>query len=81
MTNIRSLQPIKLTVPPDATVEDRRVYDVINTFPPFSTFSLSNPNSSLTATRGTLGFNLSSVTSVLWMKQVGSSNTGWIPLA
>jgi len=78
--NIRSLQPIRLTLPPDATYEDRQVYDAVNALPAFSTFSLPNPNSALTATRGTIGVNLSSATSVLWVKQLGSGNTGWQPI-
>lgn len=81
MTNIRSLQQTKLTLPVDATFEQRQVYDTINALPPFSTFSLPNPNSALTAIRGTIGINLSSATSVLWIKQNGSGNTSWIPLA
>jgi hypothetical protein len=49
--------------------------------PSASYFSLTTPNSIVTATRGTLGINLNSTVSVLWAKQVGSGNTGWVAIA
>lgn len=52
----------------------------LNTLPPVSNFSLTTPNGVVTATRGTFGLNTNSASSVLWIKQAGSSNTGWIAL-
>lgn len=57
--------------------------DALNAIPGLSIFSAAHPWSEVTATVGTLGFNqgaVSSATSVLWIKQVGSGNTGWAPL-
>lgn len=58
-----------------------RLGDALNAFPPFSSFSTSNPNSYITATVGTFGVNYSSGTSSLWWKQIGSGTTGWVPIA
>lgn len=54
---------------------------VLNKFPPVSNFSLTTPNSVVTATRGTFGVNTNSTASVLWLKAQGSGNTGWQSLA
>lgn len=51
-----------------------------NKFPPVSNFSLTTPNSVVTATRGTFGVNTNSTASVLWVKQQGSGSTGWVAL-
>lgn len=57
------------------------VADVLNQLPPYSVFSYGNPNSNVSAIPGTVGFNISSVnTNKLWSKQVGSGNTGWVPV-
>jgi hypothetical protein len=56
------------------------VASALNRLPEVSNFSLPTPNSFVTATRGTFGFNTNSTASVLWVKQVGSGNTGWTPL-
>ena len=56
----------------------RDVADQLNTLPPVSTFSWGNPNSNVSGIPGTLGFNITSqATSKMWLKQYGSSNTGW----
>jgi hypothetical protein len=55
----------------------RQITDAINTLPPYSVFSFTSPNSNLSAIPGTLGFNLNSATTRLWLKDVGSGNTGW----
>ena len=47
---------------------------------PLSQFSFANPNSNVTAARGSLGHNINSTASAMWLKQVGSGNTGWVPL-
>src|SRR3990167_3727891 len=45
------------------------VADQLNTQPPFSTFSWSNPNSNQSAIPGTIGFNLNSAnTAKIWGK-------------
>ena len=59
----------------------RALADVVNGLPPMSSFSTGNPNSQITALRGAWGYNLSSATSAVWFKQVGSGTTGWVPLA
>lgn len=53
----------------------------LNKLPPVSNFSLTTPNSFVTATRGTFGVNTNSTASVLWLKAQGSGNTGWQPIA
>jgi hypothetical protein len=55
--------------------------DAINALPQFSTFSFTTPESSVTATIGTIGINVASGVSAMWFKQQGSSNTGWVALA
>lgn len=55
--------------------------DHLNTQPTFSVFSFTSPNSNVTANAGTIGQNLKSGVSGVWMKQLGSSNTGWVPIA
>lgn len=60
----------------------RQIVNAVNTqTPAASYFSFTTPNSNVTATRGTLGINLNSTVSVMWIKQVGSGATGWIPIA
>lgn len=59
----------------------RQVVVAVNLLPPTSTFSYANPNSFVTAVRGTWGHNLSSAGSVTWLKQQGSGTTGWIAIA
>lgn len=83
---IRSRFPNRLQQPPSTFTGDQakwlqRLTDEINKLPPMSVFS-GDPNSAVTAGFGALGFNVgtSSVTSVVWVKQLGSSNTGWKPV-
>jgi len=57
------------------------VGNFLNKLPDVSNFSLTTPNSVITAAPGTLGLNTNSAASVWWVKQVGSGNTGWISLA
>jgi hypothetical protein len=58
----------------------RDVTDELNSVPPMSVFSFTTPNSNVTALASTLGFNQASASSVLWVKQTGSGNTGWVAL-
>ena len=55
----------------------RIVNQEVNKLPNFSTFSFSTPNSNVTARSPALGFNYASGASAVWVKQVGSGNTGW----
>lgn len=48
---------------------------------PASFFSFTTPNSNVTARPGVLGVNVNSAASVLWVKQTGYGNLGWVPLA
>jgi len=59
----------------------QQVADEINGLPPTSRFSATSPNSTVTAVPGTLGVNAASSVSVAWVKQTGSGNTGWVPIA
>lgn len=84
--NDRSLYQPRIQTPPSTwTGEDgtwgRKVYDILNGLPPISTASIGNPNSNISAIRGSVLINFSSATSVLWAKTVGSGNTGWVALA
>lgn len=86
MTSFSSFEPRIRLSPyvlgnPDLSIWLRDVMDALNAIPPISSFSYSNPNSNLSATRGTLGVNSNSNVSVFWVKQVGSGNTGWVALA
>jgi len=55
----------------------RDVADTLNAIPPFSTFSLSDPNSNVTAYQGTIGINLNPQAFGLWFKQSGHTDIGW----
>jgi hypothetical protein len=57
------------------------VTEAVNALPTFSVFSFSTPESNVSAIPGTLGQNLCSGVSVLWIKQSGFSSIGWRPLA
>lgn len=57
------------------------VVQAVNALPTMSIFSFSSPNSNVSALPGTYGQNFASGVSVAWIKQVGSSNTGWVPIA
>jgi len=59
----------------------RSVTEEVNKLPYLSVFSFSSPNSNVSAVAGTIGQNLASGVSVMWVKQVGSGNTGWVSLA
>ncbi len=82
---------IQLRVPQPPQTEDqsqtrwlRQVADALNQIPNLSIFSFTTPNSNITANPASLGFNLGtdvdSSVSALWIKQVGSGNTGWVEL-
>lgn len=59
-----------------------RVAQAINAIPGFSFYS-GNPLSNVTATAGNLVVNVatSANTARLWVKHVGSGNTGWVSVA
>ena len=57
------------------------VADALNDLPPMSTFSYETPNSYVTAQVGTVGVNLSSGNTILWYKESGNSNIGWVSIA
>lgn len=81
---IRSRFQARLDPPPSNITGEfgnwlQRLTDTLNKFPAFSTFS-GDPNSAVTGAIGALGVNVSSSTSALWVKQVGSGNTGWGPV-
>ena len=59
----------------------RQVTVAVNVLHPMSTFSRATPESFETATPGTLGRNLASSSSVMWIKQAGSGTTGWVAIA
>lgn len=82
---LRDLVEVRVQQPPPT--EDLRqsqwqsdVADALNRLPNLSLFSQVTPESNITAQPGTLGFNLASGVSVLWIKQVGSGRTGWATL-
>lgn len=59
-----------------------RLATALNQMPPFSYYS-GNPNSALTANIGHVVVNIGSSadTARVWVKEYGSSNTGWSSLA
>ena len=77
---------LRVGIPPStATGPLRRhlqdIADAVNDFPRFSTFSFSTPNSNVTAQAPALGFNeAGSAYSRLWVKTIGSGNTGWVAI-
>ncbi len=88
---LSDLQEVRVSPPPPVQDKDmgqfhweRVVTDEMNRLPSLSVFSFSTPNSNVTANPSTLGFNLgtnvASSVSALWIKQVGSGNTGWAEL-
>src|SRR3990167_1586739 len=85
-SSLRQLQRKRLAQPPSTgsfSVDFwfRQIADTFNKLPPMSVFSFTNPNSNLSAIPGTLGFNINSAnTAKLWVKEVGSGNTGWSSL-
>ena len=76
--------PMLLAETKDAPLQtwQRLVTEEVNKLPLFSTFSFPTPNSNVTAATPTLGFNYApaSAASTIWLKQVGSGNTGWVAL-
>lgn len=58
----------------------QRIADEINTVPTISTFSFSTPESNVTASAPTIGVNLASSHTRLWLKETGAGNTGWVSL-
>jgi len=71
--------------PPSSGTEFGRyltgVAGFLNQLPNFSTFSFASPNSNVTATAPALAVNQSSSGSKLWVKTIGSGNTGWQAIA
>ncbi len=59
----------------------RDITNEVNSLPAFSIFSTAaGPESGVTADKGTLGFEIGSGTTLLYLKGAGSGNTGWITL-
>lgn len=84
VVTMRMLQQRRLAVPQPSTFSGpertwaQAVADAFDFLPPTSVFSWGNPNSNVSAIPGTIGLNLTSqATSKIWIKQVGSGNTGW----
>ena len=69
--------------PPSAVTGELGLYlhhiaDALHAFGYLSVFSWGNPNSNESALIGTIGVNINSaVTAKLWVKELGSGNTGW----
>ena len=89
MVTERDRYPSRLRAPPspqapkDLQRWHYELLDAVNAFPAFSVFS-GGPNSTVTATKGTIGINVSpsSATSLLWAKQSSVTNlAGWTPFA
>lgn len=57
------------------------VADAVNQLPAQSVFSFSTPESNVSANVGTIGINIASGVSVMWVKQSGTSNIGWVAIA
>lgn len=80
------LHPQRVATPPTSATPELFAYlrdlaDAINSVPRFSIFSAATPNSLLTALPGTIAVNLLSTATTLWVKQLGSGNTGWDSIA
>lgn len=76
------LRPLISIVPSTVTDFAQRLHltqlsDAVNELPPFSVFSYTTPESNVSAVPATLGFNLASGVSVLWIKQSGNTTIGW----
>jgi len=63
----------------DIGVWGQQVADALNAIPKMSYTSFVTPNSQVTGGTGEMLVNLASVTTIprLWLKEVGSGNTGW----
>lgn len=59
----------------------QRLALALNALPKTSYTSYSSPNSNVTGAIGDRLVNLASGASVYWVKQLGSSNTGWVAVA
>lgn len=80
---IRNQYGPRLTPPPttgDSRVDVwlRQVADAVNGLPRLSVFSYSTPESNVTASPGTLGFNEASNHTRVWLKETGNGTTGWV---
>ena len=75
--------PSTAAVLPEMQYWARQATLAVNELPPFSRFSLSSPESQVTAQAGIIGVNLApaSVASGLWFKKLGSAMTGWVAIA
>ena len=75
--------PSTASVQPEVSYWARQATAALNEMPAFSRFSLTSPESQVTAQAGTVGFNYASasVASGLWFKRLGSSTTGWVAIA
>ena len=86
MSSFRDLIEVRVPAPPPAEEPQlgqwqRDVGDALNRLPNLSIFSFTTPESNVTAQAPTLGFNITgSDVSVLWLKQTGSGDTGWVEL-
>jgi len=84
---IRDQAQIRLQPPPSSITDValrtylQQITDAVNTMPRLSVFSYSTPESNVTASTPTLGFNLASGVSRLWTKVSGDTSIGWNPLA
>lgn len=72
--------------PPSSVTGDlgrwcQQVAGVLNAMPRMSYTSYADPNSSVTGAQGDALVNLASGVSAFWVKQLGSSNTGWTAVA
>ena len=72
--------PSTASVAQEVQYWSRPVTNFLNGLPSFSVFSWPTPESNVTAMPATLGFNLNSASSRLWIKDTGSGNTGWFPI-
>lgn len=89
MTSLTTLYNPRLPQYPDQLKADpkflqwtRQVVNAVNSQTPVASFfSFTTPESNVTATRGTLGINLNSTVSAVWIKQMGNGNTGWVKIA
>lgn len=82
MTDTRRIrEPPAVQDDPNLTLWLRDLATEINTLPRTSLFSFSTPESNVTAQTGTIGVNFASDQSVVWVKQLGSDNTGWAAIA
>ncbi len=86
MATIRDLHALRLGPPPSSGNRALDTYlrdltDAVNALPALSVFSYNTPESNVTASAPTLGFNLASGHTQVWLKASGDGNTGWVSVA